>query len=396
MVFRAGIEGIALTFNNLWSVVKGVARVIWDTIKTLAKGIITAFGAVGDVIKGAFTLDLGLIQKGFVDFNKNVVQTQLNLAKSLGNNIKGIFNDIGDNVSNFLDKTINGNKKARITDIKVGIPGLPEATQKEVENGVNDGISKAEKNLKGKKVNIEFEPPTPLTDSKGFQDYQKKSEENLAWEREMFQMRQDLYYNHAEAIRNSTPLIGKALTDQQIAIAEMNLAIQKEFEEIAASSAVSTLQNLFGDIGKAIGEGGNVIAAIGNSLISSFGGFLSKMGDMLIKYGTLAVVKGKLDTAIAIGGPTSIAAGIAAIAVGAALKIAGAALGSAASKGFGGSSSYSGSTSSATGGSGGSYTSSSTVYQNGGFNGEVVFRISGNDLVGVLSRQQDKNIRLGG
>ena len=117
---------------------------------------------------------------------------------------------------------------------------------------------------------------------------------------------------------------------------------------------------------------------------------------MLIKYGTLAVAKGKLDTAIAIGGPTAIAAGIAAIAVGAALKIAGAALGSAASKGFGGSSSYSGSTSSATGGSGGSYTSSSTVYQNGGFNGEVVFRISGNDLVGVLSRQQDKNTRLGG
>lgn len=258
------------------------------------------------------------------------------------------------------------------------------------------GLEKAEKKLKGKKVNIEFETPTPLTDSKAFKDYQKKSEEDLAWEREMFQMREDLYYNHAEAIRNSTPLIAKALTDQQIAIKEMNLAIQKEFEEIAESSAVSSLQNLFGDIGNAIGEGGNLIAAIGRSLIGSFGAFLSQMGDMLIKYGTLAVVKGKLDLAIAAGGPTAIAAGIAAIAVGALLKVAGAALGSAASKGFGGGSgSYSGSTSSATGDSSSSYTSSSTVYQNGGFNDEVVFKINGYDLIGVISKNQDRLTRLG-
>ena len=395
MVFRAGIEAIALSFNNLWSVVKGVARVIWDTIKTLAKGIITAFGAVGDVIKGAFTGDLDLIQKGFVDFNKNVGQTAQNLAKNLGNNIKGIFNDIGDNVSNFLDKTINGNKKARITDIKVGIPGLPEATQKEVENGVNEGVSRAEKNLKGKKVNIEYAYEQTGALGVGKKEAIIKSvEENL--------IADDIATNSfLENVRKNTLALQQEFQSRgnlvSLEIDAFNKQIQQKIAEIAESSAVSTLQNLFGDIGNAIGEGGNLIAAIGKSLIGSFGAFLSKMGDMLIEYGTLAVAKGKLDIAIAVGGPTAIAAGIAAIAVGAALKIAGAALGSAASKGFGGGSgSYSGSTSSATGGSGSSYTSNSTVYQNGGFNGEVVFRISGNDLVGVLSRQQDKNIRLGG
>ena len=394
MVFRAGIEAIALSFNNLWSVVKGVARIIWDTIKTLAKGIITAFGAVGDVIKGAFTGKLDLVQKGLVDFNKNVGQTAQNLAKNLGNNIKGIFNDIGDNVSNFLDKTINGNKKARITDIKVGIPGLPEATEKEVENGVNGGIAKAEKKLKGKKVNIEYEYETTGALGVGKkEDIIKSVEGNL--------IDDDIATNtFLENVRKNTLAIQQEFKNRAngvvLEIKAFNAQIQQAFTEIAENSAVSSLQNLFGDIGNAIGEGGNVIAAIGKSLIGSFGAFLSQMGDMLIKYGTLAVAKGKLDLAIAVGGPTAIAAGIAAIAVGALLKVAGAALGSAASKGFGGGSGSSGgSTSSSTGSSSGAYTSSSTVYQNGGFNGEVVFKINGYDLIGVISKNQDRLTRLG-
>ena len=392
MVFRAGIEAIALSFNNLLSVVKGVARIIWDTIKTLAKGIITAFGAVGDVMKGAFTGDLDLIKKGFVDFNKNVGDTAKNLASNLGNNIKGIFNDIGDNVSNFLDKTINGNKKARITDIKVGIPGLPEATEKEVENGVNGGIAKAEKKLKGKKIKIEYD--YEITGALGVgkkEDIIKSVEGNL--------IADDIATNtFLENVRKNTLAIQQEFQSRAngvvLEIKAFNAQIQQAFTEIAENSAVSSLQNLFGDIGNAIGEGGNVIAAIGKSLIGSFGAFLSQMGDMLIKYGTLAVVKGKLDLAIAIGGPTAIAAGIAAIAVGALLKIAGSALGSFASKGFNGGGSG-GSTSSATGGSGEAYTSSSTVYQNGGFNGEVVFKINGYDLIGVISKNQDRLTRLG-
>lgn len=383
MVFRAGIEAIALSFNNLWSVVKGVARIIWDTIKTLAKGIITAFGAVGDVIKGAFTGKLDLVQKGFADFNKNVGETAQNLAKNLGNNIKGIFNDIGDNVSNFLDKTINGNKKARITDIKVGIPGLPDATQKEVENGVNEGVSKAEKNLKGKKVKLEYELPTPFTDNKGFQDYQKKSEENLTWEREMFQMRQDLYYNHAEAIRNSTPLIGKALTDQEIAIKEMNLAISKSWEQSLTQGLGDGISNLANSLGEAMANGGNFIQSIGKSLLSTIGDIAIQLGKSAISIGV-----GMIAIKAAFKNPaTAIAAGVALVALGSFIK------GTVAKIPEGGGNS--GNYSTSNGGSGGAYTSSSTVYQNGGFNGEVVFKINGYDLIGVISKNQDRLTRLG-
>ncbi len=381
MVFRAGIEAIALSFNNLWSVVKGVARVIWDTIKTLAKGIITAFGAVGDVIKGAFTGDLDLIQKGFVDFNKNVGQTAQNLAKNLGNNIKGIFNDIGDNVSNFLDKTINGNKKARITDIKVGIPGLPEATQKEVENGVNEGVSKAEKNLKGKKVNIEY-------------DYEKtgalgvgKKEDIISGVFQNLIGDENASNAFLERVKTSfnglIEEINSRKSDLQIAIEEMNLAISESWSRTLTQGIGYGIANLANSLGEAMANGGNFIQSIGKSLLSTIGDIAIQLGKAAISIGVAMIaIKAAFKNPF-----TAIAAGVALVALGSFIK------GTVAKIPEGGGNS--GSYSTSTGGSGSSYTSSSTVYQNGGFNGEVVFKINGYDLIGVISKNQDRLTRLG-
>ena len=83
----------------------------------------------------------------------------------------------------------------------------------------------------------------------------------------------------------------------------------------------------------------------------------------------------------------------AAIALAGVAIVAGALLKGFGSKVGGGSGGSSGSTSTATGGGQSSYSSS---FSSGGGSGEVNFRISGNDLVAVLSRQQDKNSRLGG
>ena len=384
MVFRAGIEAIALSFNNLWSVVKGVARIIWDTIKTLAKGIITAFGAVGDVIKGAFTGDLDLIQKGFVDFNKNVGQTAQNLAKNLGNNIKGIFNDIGDNVSNFLDKTINGNKKARITDIKVGIPGLPEATQKEVENGVNEGVSKAEKSLKGKKVNIEYD-----YEQTGALGVGKKEDiisgvfQNLIGDENA----SNAFLERVKTSFNGLiEEINSKKTDLQIAIEEMNLAISESWSRTLTQGLGDGISNLANSLGEAMANGGNFIQSIGKSLLSTIGDIAIQLGKAAISIGV-----GMIAIKAAFKNPfTAIAAGVALVALGAFIKGTVAKIPEG-----GGSGSYSGSTSSATGDSSSSYTSSSTVYQNGGFNGEVVFKINGYDLIGVISKNQDRLTRLG-
>ena len=89
---------------------------------------------------------------------------------------------------------------------------------------------------------------------------------------------------------------------------------------------------------------------------------------------------------------TAAPAAIAMIAAGAALSLAGGAIKGTLSKGSGGGSGGGGST--ATGGSGGYSSGYSSGGSSGGSGGTVVFRISGQDLVGVLSKQQDRNTRL--
>ena len=168
--------------------------------------------------------------------------------------------------------------------------------------------------------------------------------------------------------------------------------LNEDMNTLISGSIAETLGSLGTVIGDALANGGNVLGAIGSVLLQNLGKFLSDMGGLLIKYGTLAVTKGKLDLAIKTGGSVAIAAGIAAIGVGIALK---AISGAMASKAQGGNSS--GGSSVSTGAS-----VSSPTYSTGGggsssfTGGTVVFEISGQSLIGVLSNTLDKNRRLGG
>jgi hypothetical protein len=176
-------------------------------------------------------------------------------------------------------------------------------------------------------------------------------------------------------------------------ISEMVLALQElntAADDLIQGSIANTFANLGTVIGESLATGGNVLNAIGQTLIQGLAGFLSDMGGLLIKYGTLAIVKGNLDLAIATGGPAAIVAGVAAIGVGIALKAIGGAIGSTAQKGQG-----SGSRSMSTGAGVSTPNTSSNNNSSGGFQ-NVVFEISGQSLVGVLSNTLDKNKRLGG
>jgi hypothetical protein len=165
--------------------------------------------------------------------------------------------------------------------------------------------------------------------------------------------------------------------------------MRKDFDNLLSSSISNGITEMLTSIGDAIGSGGDVIGALGNGLLKMFGSFLSDMGSMLIKYGTLAIMKGTLDEIIKTGGFQAIAAGIAAIGVGAALSIAGSAIGSKAKSGM----NSGGSVSTGTGANYSSNTYSSN-FSSGSNGGEVVFRISGSDLVGVLNRANNSNSRL--
>ncbi|MCT4238582.1 tape measure protein [Elizabethkingia anophelis] len=223
----------------------------------------------------------------------------------------------------------------------------------------------------------------------------RQQEEDLKWQKGIMDMREKLFLNHAEAIKNAVPQLTTSYTEAQLTISEMNQKINEAFTDITSNYIGVAISDTFTAIGEAIANGGNVINAIGGALLNAFTGFLSEMGDMLIKYGTLAIVKGKLDTAIAFGGPTAIAAGIAAVAIGAALKLASGALGARAKGGFNGSSSGGVNTSTGTGANTNSYSSNAGVIQNTS-SGTVVFEIEGQKLVGVLSNTLNRNKRLGG
>lgn len=184
------------------------------------------------------------------------------------------------------------------------------------------------------------------------------------------------FQNATGIVKEQTDLMKQVLIDFDASV-----------NELITNSIANTFSNLGSAIGDALATGGDVLSAIGTTIIQAFAGFLSDMGDLLIKYGTLAIVKGKLDLAIAAGGPISIGAGIAAIAVGVALKAAAGALGSFASSGGnkGG------------GGAGANNQSfSSSGFSGGGGGGTVVFEISGQKLIGVLSNTINANKRLGG
>jgi hypothetical protein len=226
-----------------------------------------------------------------------------------------------------------------------------------------------DKKVKAKKSKVEFEPAfiAPFVSTiSGLGDTMAGFEDRT---RTAFQ-------NATGIVKEQTDLMKQVLIDFDASV-----------NDLITNSIANTFSNLGAAIGDALATGGDVLSAIGTTIIQAFAGFLSDMGDLLIKYGTLAVVKGKLDLAIAAGGPISIGAGIAAIAVGVALKAAAGALGSFASSGGN------------RGGGGGSannqsFSSSGFSANQGG--GTVVFEISGQKLIGVLSNTINANRRLGG
>lgn len=157
--------------------------------------------------------------------------------------------------------------------------------------------------------------------------------------------------------------------------------------EIINSSISDTFSGLGSAIGNALATGGNVLKAAGNELLAGLGGILTNLGAMAIEIGVgMLGIKAALKT---LNPFAAIAAGVALVALGSIFSSKASSIGGS----MGGSG---GSTSTSTGNGANTRTTSSSSGGSFSNGGTVVFEISGQSLIGVLSNTLDKNKRLGG
>lgn len=163
-----------------------------------------------------------------------------------------------------------------------------------------------------------------------------------------------------------------------------------QLNDIAQNSIAPAFASLGTNIGQALANGGNIISTLGASIIQSFGQFLSQFGQKLIAYGVAALAFSTISKGL-LNPLTAAPSAIAAIAIGTALSAAGGALSSLGGRGLGANGVGDVQTNS-------SFTGSASFSGGGGglSGGEVVFRIQGQTLVGVLNNTLDNNARLGG
>jgi hypothetical protein len=182
-----------------------------------------------------------------------------------------------------------------------------------------------------------------------------------------------------EAAIEANEKLRLALELQKKTIEDFN----KELGSVVTNGTVNALAGIGESIGSALASGGNVIDAVGKSILGSMGSMLQELGKATIAYGVglTAIQLAKKNPA------TAIAAGVAMVALGS--MISKSVAKSSSVVGGGGSVSTGASVSSPTSSTGSGGSSSFT-------GGTVVFEISGQSLIGVLSNTLDKNRRLGG
>jgi hypothetical protein len=176
-------------------------------------------------------------------------------------------------------------------------------------------------------------------------------------------------------------------------LAKFNLMWQEfgiTFSEILETGIETALTDFGTAIGNSLVNGLSVLETIGASLLSSIGNTIKAVGTELVKMGVLAQAYAALVKWMkkAFTNPYALAA------AGVALVVIGSAISASASRVASGGGGGGASTSSGAGANNQSFSSSG--FTGGGGGGTVVFEISGQKLIGVLSNTINANRRLGG
>ena len=201
-----------------------------------------------------------------------------------------------------------------------------------------------------------------------------------------------------EKLKSLPGIISTSFKGATLAVSEETIKMQEtlaNFNEQAGTIIENNLGSTFANLGQVIGNslanGGNVLQVAGASLLASLGSILVDLGKLAITTGIgILGIKTALKT---LNPVAAIGAGVALVALGSVFSSKASSLGNSMGSSGGGSSS-SGSTS--TGANYSSPASSGNFSSSSGGGGTVVFEISGQSLIGVLSNTLDRNSRLGG
>ena len=340
IIFRLGIEAIIFVFKTLVSVGTFVFTVLLEVVKNFAQDFIDIFKSIGGIIKGVFTLDWQLIKdsarKGLNDIKTNSEYTATKIAMSF----RDMFNDIGTNAGSLVRESLEG----KLERVKIGVDAVVES----VSMGTGGGRKK--------------EQGVGSFDTAGVNNF------------------------NTQPTASIPEIIAEADT-ALLSYYEMLAQFDRDVNDLVVNSIGNTFVQLGDAIGNALANGTNVFEAIGQTLLNSISGFLKDLGKQFILFGTAALFFAKTKKAIASGDISGVSA-LGLIAAGVALNAIGAVISQKAGGSIGGGSVGSNSVATPQ-----SNVSSSTFAGNG--DNEVVFRISGTDLLGVLRRAENSNARLG-
>ena len=358
LAFRLAMEFIIQNFQTAFAVGKFVFQALFSIIKKVFSDAYVILKGFGDLLFSVLTLDFQGIKKAGKDLVSGLGDNLGVLLQDLQKQATQLFTTIKDNASATAQRLING----RLNEVNFSIS--KESLQKAqneiataVENGLNGGL--------------------------GGGGNQRQTGVNSGLQGGGL----------AQGNQIQAPIILKAIrplvNEELLMLQEMLIDFNNNVSELIDNSIASTFSNLGDAIGNALANGQNVVSAIGASLLQSMGRFLSDLGKQMIAFGTAALFFDKTKKSLATGvGTPGAAAGL--IAAGVALSAIGTAISSLAqgslNSGGGG-----GGASSAFSSTGSSFTSSVSAQRES----EVVFRISGNDLLGVLRKAEANELRLG-
>ena len=389
-IVRIGIEALVANFKIGFSIVSNILKTAYELIKSFAKGVADAFGGVGSVIKGVLTGDFEEIKNGVKQITGSVSGTLGNYYNDIKNGLKSTFTNISKITNDGISRVMGG---------KATAPKLfdEEEVATKTKETVSKGIEKGIKKVADKKITVELPDIEPIKGSgSGYINFLGETYDSML----------DFENRTAEFGSVINDNLGPAklgFTDLQASVAENIIGLQESFTalsdfgnflgdsiKLAFDSVVNTIADSFSAMGEAMATGGDVLGSFGQTILSGIGSFLGALGKQMIQYGVAALAMAVLSKML-LNPITAVPAALGMIAAGAALSLISGAISGTLK---GGSSGGGGSVPS--GGGSGSQSYSSSFSSGGAGGGEVVFRISGNDLVAVLSRQQDKNTRLGG